>query len=315
MKYLIAIAFIIIITPSLSQKKVVNAANTSEHKADSLFALGEWSSAIYIYTLLKKEKEVHSRIWFTSGSCYQNLREYEKALADWNTYLQIKPKPDSSIAQNLYSGLAKIYASKINVKNGFKYLKMAADLGYSRLDEMDYDPDFNSLRPSTKFSELRKQIELNAYPCLSDPRTHEFDFWIGDWDVYTTGTGNLGGFNSIQRAAGGCMLLENWTAVGQPHNGKSMNYFDPMRSNWEQLWIGSEGGKQVVHRFINGTYDVENKVMKFEFFRKTRNGRDLVGRFQFFNQGPDQVRQLNEASVDGGKTWFVNYDYTYIRRK
>ena len=38
-------------------------------------------------------------------------------------------------------------------------------------------------------------------------------------------------------------------------------------------------------------------------------------RMTFFNQGPDQVRQLGHLSTDGGKTWSVSFDLTYIRKK
>lgn len=34
-------------------------------------------------------------------------------------------------------------------------------------------------------------------------------------------------------------------------------------------------------------------------------------RMTFFNQGPDQVRQLGQVSSDGGKTWAISYDLTY----
>ena len=34
----------------------------------------------------------------------------------------------------------------------------------------------------------------------------------------------------------------------------------------------------------------------------------------FFNQGPNQVRQLGHISKDGGKTWTVSFDLTYVRK-
>jgi hypothetical protein len=34
----------------------------------------------------------------------------------------------------------------------------------------------------------------------------------------------------------------------------------------------------------------------------------------FFNQGPNQVRQLGHISTDGGKTWTVTFDLTYVRK-
>ena len=37
-------------------------------------------------------------------------------------------------------------------------------------------------------------------------------------------------------------------------------------------------------------------------------------RMTFFNQGPNQVRQLGHISTDGGKTWTVTFDLTYVRK-
>jgi len=37
-------------------------------------------------------------------------------------------------------------------------------------------------------------------------------------------------------------------------------------------------------------------------------------RMTFFNQGPNQVRQLGHVSTDGGKTWTVSFDLTYVRK-
>jgi len=39
----------------------------------------------------------------------------------------------------------------------------------------------------------------------------------------------------------------------------------------------------------------------------------IIGRFIFYNEGPNQVRQFNEQSSDGGKTWTTSYDLTYKR--
>jgi hypothetical protein len=37
-------------------------------------------------------------------------------------------------------------------------------------------------------------------------------------------------------------------------------------------------------------------------------------RMTFFNEGPNQVRQLGHQSKDGGKTWTVTFDLTYVRK-
>jgi hypothetical protein len=45
------------------------------------------------------------------------------------------------------------------------------------------------------------------------------------------------------------------------------------------------------------------------------NGTKLKRHLQFFPLGPDKVRQFSQGSTDGGKTWSVEYDFTYIRKK
>jgi hypothetical protein len=55
--------------------------------------------------------------------------------------------------------------------------------------------------------------------------------------------------------------------------------------------------------------------MRFTFTTTDAQGHKLVGRFIFFNEGPDKVRQFNETSADDGKTWVTGYDLTYLRVK
>jgi hypothetical protein len=55
--------------------------------------------------------------------------------------------------------------------------------------------------------------------------------------------------------------------------------------------------------------------MRFTFEQLNPQGGKQTGRFIFFNEGPDQVRQFNEVSSDGGKTWTTLYDFVYKRKK
>jgi hypothetical protein len=158
---------------------------------------------------------------------------------------------------------------------------------------------------------VEKIDSTKAFPCTIDPKQRMFDFWIGEWEAYVTGTNRLAGHSVIQSVSGGCMILENWTSARAPYNGKSMNFIDAATGKWQQVWVGSEGGGQ--HVFVNGEY--RDSAMRFDFGQMGANGKKQKGRFIFFNQGPDQVRQLNETSDDGGKTWVVAYDLTYKRKK
>ena len=42
-------------------------------------------------------------------------------------------------------------------------------------------------------------------------------------------------------------------------------------------------------------------------------GGMLLRHLQFFNLGPDKVRQFSQGSNDAGKTWHVEYDFIYTR--
>jgi hypothetical protein len=43
------------------------------------------------------------------------------------------------------------------------------------------------------------------------------------------------------------------------------------------------------------------------------DGKALTRRLRFFDLGANRVRQLSEGSTDAGKTWTVEYDFTYQR--
>ena len=209
--------------------------------------------------------------------------------------------------------LAVSYAEKKDIDNALLYIRKLADSGYSNFVYLDTATQFRSLRSNTKFTELVQKVKINAFPCMADAHSREFDFWVGEWNAYITGTENLAGHSIIQKASGDCMILENWSSARLPYNGKSVNFVDPITKKWEQVWIGSEGRGMNVGRFVNGVY--KDNVMQFDFETTDAQGNKLKGRFSFFNQGPDQVRQLSETSADQGKTWVSVYDFTYKRIK
>ena len=50
-------------------------------------------------------------------------------------------------------------------------------------------------------------------------------------------------------------------------------------------------------------------------YKKIVKGQPVSGNFMFYNIDNDTVRQYQEVSIDGGKTFQVVYDFTYIRKK
>jgi hypothetical protein len=173
-------------------------------------------------------------------------------------------------------------------------------------------------RTSLLFFIIIFPVVMNAqsqWPCMDNAQARQFDFWVGEWDVYAAGAEGIVGKSKIEIASGGCMILENWTAIGGPPNeGKSMNYINSTTGRWEQFWIGSGGlNKNNPQKFVDGEF--RDNAMRFVFEQFGKSGNKQIGRFIFFNEGPDQVRQFNEVSDDNGKTWTTAYNLTYKRKK
>ncbi len=285
---------------------------TGSHRGDSLYGAGKWAKAITAYKADIKQTanlDKSPLVWYRLGFAYYKLGQYDNAN---RSYIKSDSlMPSAALKPVLYSKMARLFALKNNRTEMIVYLKKAVESGYVLFNEMDTLKEFKSFKADTEFKQLREKAYAAAYPCSIDPKARQFDFWVGEWDAYQTGTNMLAGHSVIQIASGGCMILENWTSASQPYSGKSMNFIDKASGKWEQVWVGAEGGGE--HIFTNGTY--HDSAMHFDFEDSGKNGSKIKGRFTFFNEGPNKVRQLNETSDDAGKTWTTAYDLTYIRKK
>jgi hypothetical protein len=299
MKKWIACIFILTAVRSAAQKEL----------ADSLFALQQWKTIVPLYEDYLKTHPNDALEWNRLGFSYQNMENYSPALAAYTHTLDNNPPPP--LKQLVLIRMARIYI--VQNKKDFFYRTMdsAMAAGYANVQELESNKDFDAVRQDERFKQFIEKVKHAAFPCMYDTHKREFDFWVGEWNVYPAGTNFLGGHSKVEVSSGGCAILENWTALGNfPGTGKSLNYVDPVTGQWRQDWIGSTAGD--VQRFYHGEY--KDNAMRFEF-ETTINGVKNMGRFIFFNEGPDQVRQFNEVSADEGKTWTTVYNLVYKRIK
>ena len=65
-------------------------------------------------------------------------------------------------------------------------------------------------------------------PPVPPAESHQFDFWLGDWDVYYQSTNVKIGESRVESFSGGFAFMEKWTA-SPPYNqtGKSINTYNP----------------------------------------------------------------------------------------
>lgn len=145
-------------------------------------------------------------------------------------------------------------------------------------------------------------------PCNS-AKAHEFDFWIGEWDVYDINADTIVGHNVIAPIAGGCALLENWTGRSGSV-GSSINKYNFTTNTWEQMWVDNSGSS--LH--IKGSYNDSKMILENE--QPSQSGKGTVkNKITYYKNSDGTVRQHWEYSTDHGKTWLNAFDGLYRKVK
>ena len=173
----------------------------------------------------------------------------------------------------------------------------------------EQDAAFEKLRSNPRYQAAITQMKVNAAPCKfpdKNPEYRQFDFWLGEWDVYGQG-GAKAGSSKIDLILGDCVVLENWTG-GAGGEGKSFNKYSPEFKRWEQYWVDAQGSTTFFHGKLEG------KNMVYYAETPQPDGSILKRRLTFFNLGRDKVRQFSQQTKDDGKSWQTEYDLIYIRK-
>lgn len=112
-----------------------------------------------------------------------------------------------------------------------------------------------------------------ASPC-SGPEYREFDFWVGEWNVFGTDD-TFFGTNVVTSELDGCLVQEHWTASNGTR-GRSLNVYDAETDMWHQDWASQvpiPNGLTVRLRTSGGLEDdtmvltgERNAVAGFTFF-------------------------------------------------
>ena len=281
-----------------------------QRSADSLFFNQQYDAALAKYReVLAANTSAPAVVYARTAFTNHYLKNYKEAMKWYDVVL--KKQIGAPMKAQLYSRMAMTYSASGEKDKAFIFLDSAIANGYFNVYEMENFKDYENLRKDTRFKTVSEKVTANAYPCLSRPEARQFDFWIGDWEVYNNLYPNHRvGTSRIENISGGCSILENWEAFQMANSGKSQNWYDPSTKKWTQLWIGSGGGAQY---FTEGEY--KDGAMRFKYTRPGPSGTRVTGNFIFYNLGPNKVRQYQDVTNDGGKTYQVVYDFIYIRKK
>jgi len=144
-----------------------------------------------------------------------------------------------------------------------------------------------------------------ASRCSDVERAHEFDFWIGEWEVYSDD--KLAGANSIRPILDGCVLQEMWSGA-QGSAGSSLNFYNPQGGHWQQFWVWRNG---TTLDLVGG---LEDGRMVLQGDSVSRDGEALRNRITWTPNSDGTVRQLWEVSKDQGESWQSAFDGLYKRQ-
>lgn len=159
--------------------------------ADSLFLNQDWKNAVPVYEAALKQSPENSLAWNRLASSYHNLKQYDNALTNYQKALEYKP--GQQLEQVIYSRLARIYSETNDLEKAFASLEKALQLGYGATGELENHIEFESIRKDPRYADVLKRATSNALPCMSNLQARQFDFWIGEWDAFVTGTDQLAG--------------------------------------------------------------------------------------------------------------------------
>lgn len=138
------------------------------------------------------------------------------------------------------------------------------------------------------------------------PEYRQFDFWVGDWDVFEKDAATSSARVRVDSTLGGCVLRERYEedtgAVGE-----SFTIYDAGRKTWHQTWVTNrgrlltiEGGPQDGNMILSGAYYVGN-------------GKEVRVRGTW-TPVAGGAREVAITSSDAGKTWKPWFDLSFRPR-
>jgi Tetratricopeptide repeat len=264
----------------------------------------KWTEAIAALDEIVKNEPQNARAWFLLGQLNHQLGNYEKAAQAYEKNIPISNNPSA-----MYN-LACAYSRLKQNDKAFEWLEKTIIVGNGGGLTPETDDDLENLRSDTRFQKTLELFSRKSKPCLYQPESRQFDFWIGEWDVYPSqapsGQAPKIGENKVERISEGCGLLENWKSPSD--NGKSINYYDRSTAKWYQYWIGSRGES------LRYEGSFQENSMSFTGDSMGKDGKKILNRLTFFKINENTVRQFAEVSTDEGKTWTVSYDFRYEKR-
>lgn len=304
----VALVLVVLASPATSSAQTTGGGGVSAEAQEALALLqaGDWTGAVRAYRAIVAESPDDGLSWLRLGRGLTEAGEPRAALE------ALSRASDTG----LQTPFIDLFMAQAHARLGHR------DAALDALERIQPSPalgggvavtgltDFDAFADEPRFQAVVEKLENAAWPCREDELSRQFDFWIGEWDVFAGGS--QVGTNTIELMLGGCTLQENWTNA-RNRQGKSFNWVDRSTGptpRWRQLWVDDSGNTL---DYANGHF--ADGAMRFEGHTYSAQGDRVPQRMFFHHVHADTVRQVIEQSNDGGTTWTTTFNGTYVRRR
>ena len=278
---------------------------TQAQNGEALIAQSKWPEAAAIFEQLTRADANDASSWAALGLAYLNLGRIDDASVAYEKALAIDPKSARAIV-----GVARVAIARGDAKRAIAALTKGRDAGI---------PVLQFARNSTGYDALVKkdaefaQFVASLRPCAS-PEYRQFDFWLGEWDVFAP-NGQKIGRNSITSTNDGCVVYEDWRDA-RGGTGNSFNFYETATKRWHQFWVASSGNAAPLSAAPDGTpMPMSGGLVDGAMRLQSPAGRKPLNRWTWSRVEGGKVRQHAEQSNDDGATWQTMFDGLYVKAK
>lgn len=135
--------------------------------------------------------------------------------------------------------------------------------------------------------------EFPGTPC-ADAAHAEFDFWVGDWNVYGTNDVFFGS-NEVTSELAGCLVQEHWIS-STGFRGRSLNAFDAETGTWHQDWASQVPFPFASTARLRTSGGIEDGTMVLTDVRSTVFG-PFADRWTWTEDGSGNVIQTGDTDT------------------
>jgi len=272
---------------------------------EALIAQSKWAEAAPIFEEATRANPNDAAAWAALGLTQFNLGRIDAASAAYEKALAL----DATSARAIV-GVARVAIARGDTRSAIAGLTRARDANI---------PVLQFVRTSTGFDALvKKDAELARFvdtlrPC-SGPEYRQFDFWLGEWDVFNP-AGQKIGRNQITSTNDGCVVYENWRDA-RGGTGNSFNFYESTTKRWHQFWVASNGNATPLSAAPDGTpMPMSGGLVDGAMVLQSPAGGKPLNRWTWSKVEGGKLRQHAEQSNDDGKTWTTVFDGLYVKAK